>query len=171
MRRPTLPQGAQDTQERAAATRGHPPSHDSASTWEIDGLKVQYIRVQPERFWGIEDVWVDESSRVPITDRERTVLDGFVAPDVFGSLHEIVGALEEHLLEIDMPRLVEYALRYGQGAAIKRLGYVLEQFGVDETVLRPLQEAPIRGYRLLDPQGQVQGPHIARWHIRDNVAA
>ncbi|MGI8551701.1 MAG: type IV toxin-antitoxin system AbiEi family antitoxin domain-containing protein [Dehalococcoidia bacterium] len=77
-----------------------------ASVWEIAGLAIRYVRVQPEHFWGHDNVWVDEFSRVHITDRERTILDGFLAPDVFGSLAEIIGAVEEHLTEIDIARLV-----------------------------------------------------------------
>jgi len=127
--------------------------------------------VRPKHFWGIDQVWVDEFSRVPITDRERTLLDGFIAPEYFGSLQEVVGALQEHLAEVDLTRLVSYALRYGQGAAIKRLGYILEQLGAAPTTIQPLLDAPVKGYRLLDPQGPAGGPHVARWQIRDNVAA
>lgn len=149
---------------------GHRDS-DPASVWEIDGLAIRYFRVQPARFWGFDDVWVDEFSRVRITDRERTVLDGFLAPEVFGSVAEIMGALEEHLTEIEVPRLIAYALRYGQAATVKRLGYVLEALGVPSQVLRPLRDAPIHGYRLLDPQGPDEGRHTATWHLRLNLAS
>lgn len=143
---------------------------EPASTWHVGGLAIRYIRVRHEHFWGFDQVWVDELSRVPITDRERTILDGFIAPDIFGSLHEVLGVLEEHLGEIDIPRLVAYAVRYGQGATIKRLGFVLEQLGVAPDVLRPLREFPVRGYRLFNPQGPEQGPYSAAWRIRDNLA-
>lgn len=140
-----------------------------ASTWEVDGLAIRYIRVRPDRYWGFEETWVDEFSRVPITDRERTVLDAFVAPDVFGSIGEVLGILDDHLPELDLSRLVAYALRYQQGATIKRLGYALEQGGAAPNALRPLRDAPIRGYRLLDPQGADRGPYIAAWNLRDNL--
>jgi predicted transcriptional regulator of viral defense system len=142
---------------------------ESASTWDVPGLRVRYVRVRPRHFWGFEQVWVDETARVPITDRERTVLDGFAAPEVFGSLHEVLGVLEEHLAELDVERLAGYALRYGQGAAIKRLGYVLEGLGVAPSLLSPLREAPIVGYRLLDPSGPEGGRFVAAWRIRDNL--
>lgn len=149
---------------------GHRDS-DPASVWEIDGLAIRYFRVQPAHFWGFDEVWVDEFSRVRITDRERTILDGFLAPEVFGSIAEIMGALEEHLTEIEVPRLVTYALRYGQAATVKRLGYVLEALGVPAQVLRPLRDAPIHGYRLLDPQGPDEGRNTAAWHLRLNLAS
>jgi predicted transcriptional regulator of viral defense system len=142
-----------------------------ASVWEIDGLAIRYFRVQPARFWGFDEVWVDEFSRVRITDRERTVLDGFLAPEVFGSIAEAIGALEEHLTEIDVPRLVGYALRYGQAATTKRLGYILEALGVATDVVRPLRDAPIGGYRLLDPHGPDEGRYSATWRLRLNLAS
>jgi predicted transcriptional regulator of viral defense system len=145
------------------------PSGESASTWEVDGLAIRYLPVRPERFWGFDEVWVDEFSRVPITDHERTVLDAFVSPDVFGSIGEVLGILEGHLPELDIRRLVAYALRYGQDATIKRLGYALEQLDAGPDVVRLLRDAPIRGYRLLDPQGPDRGPYIAPWHLRDNL--
>ncbi len=122
------------------------PSGESASTWEVDGLAIRYIRVRPERFWGFDEVWVDEFSRVPITDRERTILDALVSSDVFGSVGEALGILEDHLPELDVPRLVSYALRYGQDATIKRLGYSLERLGADPEMVYPLRDAPIRGH-------------------------
>lgn len=144
---------------------------EPASTWDVSGRRVRYVRVQPRRFWGFEQVWVDETARVPITDRERTVLDGFVAPDVFGSFDEILGVIEEHLAQLDVEKLIGYALRYDRGAVIKRLGYALEQVGVAPARLAPLREAPIAGYRLLDPSGPEQGPFVAAWRIRDNLAS
>lgn len=144
-------------------------SAEPASTWDADGLAIRYIRVRAERFWGFDEVWVDEFSRVPITDRERTILDAFVSPDAFGSIGEVLGILEDYLPELDVPRLVAYALRYGQDATIKRLGYALEQLDVAPDIAGPLRDAPIRGYRLLDPQGPDRGPYRARWHLRDNL--
>src|SRR5581483_7589415 len=89
---------------------------EPASTWDVPGLRIRYVRMQPRHFWGFDEVWVDETARVPITDRERTVLDGFAAPEVFGSFHEVLGVLDEHLAELDVEKLVAYALRYGRGA-------------------------------------------------------
>ena len=144
-------------------------SDGPASLWEVPGLSIRYVRVQPHHFWGFQEVWVDETARIPITDRERTVLDGFVSPAIFGSIHEVLGVLEEHLTEIDIDKLVAYALRYGRGSVIKRLGYFLEQFDVPSSILEPLRDAPITSHRLLDPDGLDRGPYLARWRVRDNM--
>lgn len=141
---------------------------DPASVWEIDALAIRYVRVQPARFWGLGEVWIDEFSRVSSTARERTILVAFLAPEVGGFIAEVMGALEEHVTEVDVPRLVAHTRRYGQAATVKRLGYVLEALGVAAEVVRPLRDAPIHGYR---PRGPDAGRHTATWHLRLNLAS
>lgn len=153
---------------RMRSKRASDDAH-AASTWEVDSLAIRYIRVGPDRFWGFEQVWIDEFSPVAITDRERTILDGFVAPQIFGSLQEVLGALEEHLAELDLRRLASYAIQYGQGATIKRVGYILEQMGTPSDIVQPLREFSAKGFRLLDPQGPARGKYLSNWNIRDNL--
>jgi predicted transcriptional regulator of viral defense system len=139
--------------------------------WEVGGHRFEYKTVKPEHFFGIEEVWIDRTFRVPITDRERTIFDGFVSPRSFGGMDEVLGILEEHLHELDLPKLVGYARRYGKGSVAKRLGWALEQLEVSEEVSAPLLELPISGYRVLDPTRTNQGKCDSRWMIIDNLTA
>ena len=82
-----------------------------ASIWEVDGLQIQYISMRPARFFGVEEVWVDEHTRVPVTDRERTVLDLVADPSRAGGFGEALSVLEAHHEELDLAKLVSYALR------------------------------------------------------------
>ncbi len=148
----------------------HPGAkYGPANVWAVNHLSIRYIHVTGEHFWGIEHIWVDEFSRVPITDRERTVLDGFVSFHIFGSIREVLGTLEEHIHEINVPHLIAYALKYGQDTTIKRIGYILDQLHVPSEQLAPLAHARKPGYRLLDPQGPNRGRYISDWQIRDNI--
>jgi len=67
-------------------------------------------------------------------------------------------------------RLVQYALRYGVGALIKRLGWSLERMGVDEQVLAPLRAYPVTAWYPLDPRGERRAARSPRWHIVENLA-
>ena len=58
--------------------------------WLVEGMRFQYKRVSKEHFFGIERIWIDQYSRIPITDRERTVLELFVSPKSFGGMGEAV---------------------------------------------------------------------------------
>ena len=139
--------------------------------WHAAGLDFRYVVVTPERFgFGIETIWLDERFRVPITDRERTVLDLFALPRLFGGLGEGLGVLEHASGEIDVPKLVQYALRHGSIAVAKRLGWSLETTGTSSAVLAALQKLPASGYSPLDPGRVRRGRHDRRWMIVDNRA-
>lgn len=141
------------------------------SAWVIDGLRVQLVTVRPERFFGVEDVWVDQRTKVAMTDRERTVLDLVADSARFGGLGEALAILEAHHRSLDLPRLVSYAERYGVAAVAKRLGWALESFGVKGKMLGPLLAVPVKMIQPLDPRRTRVGPVIARWHLQDNLAA
>ena len=140
-----------------------------ASEWNIEGLRIRFVSVVPSRFFGIEDTWVDTRTRVPVTDRERTVLDLFVDPRGRSGISEALGVLEEHAGRLDVPKLVSYAIRLGVASVGKRLGWALESRGIAGDVLAPLLELHLRDAPLLDPRGPRRGTLIARWQLRDNL--
>lgn len=127
----------------------------------------QFVQVKPERFFGIEDVWVNES-RIKITDPERTLLDGLMAPQYCGDFAEVLHAFEVRVPKLDLERIINYARKL-DAATVKRLGWILERQGVESTRLEPLREVPVKGYRVLDPTGPRRGPCHARWMIQVNL--
>lgn len=139
--------------------------------WRAAGLDFRYVVVIPERFSiGIDMIWLDERFRVPITDRERTVLDLFGVPRAFGGLGEGLAVLERTRGEIDVQRLVEYALRYDSIAVAKRLGWSLEETGSSPRSLTPLFKLKATSYSPLDPGRARRGRYDRRWMIIDNRA-
>jgi predicted transcriptional regulator of viral defense system len=147
---------------------GRPASEHHA--WETaGGLRVEYTTVSPARYFGTEEVWVDQRSRVSITDRERTVLETFAHPASFGGIGEGLAILEEHVERLDLGRLVAHALRYGAVSVAKRLGFSLSRAGVPVEVLQPLRSLPVRGVRPLDPGRPAVGKCDGTWGIQDNL--
>lgn len=137
--------------------------------WEIDGIYYEYITVQKKHFFGIEQIWLDEHFQVPITDKERTLLDVFIYPKMFGGMGEALGILENSLPAINIQKLIDYALQYDKKYIAKRLGWALEYFGVSATELQPLLEVPIDYYCRLDPSTPPTGPCDKRWMIQNNL--
>ena len=127
----------------------------------------QFIQVKPERYFGVEKVWIGES-RVMITDPERTLLDGLNMPKYCGDFGEVLHAFEERGPDLDINRIIAYALKL-DAAAAKRLGWVLEHQGVDPAHLEPLARLSVKGYRKLDPSGPRKGPTNRRWMIQENL--
>lgn len=139
--------------------------------WHAAGLDFRYVAILPKRFsFGIESVWLDERFRVPVTDRERTVMDLFALPRLLGGLGEGLAVLERVGDDIDLEKLVSYALRYDSVAVAKRLGWSLEQSGTGGSVLVPLAELPTSHFTALDPGRVRRGPRDRRWMIIDNRA-
>jgi predicted transcriptional regulator of viral defense system len=139
--------------------------------WEINGVSYEYYTVAPDRFFGIEEVWVDEHFRIPIFDRERSLLDGFAAPRLFGSLSEALGILEEHSGELDLEKLARYALRFGKASVAKRVGWALDRLGAPRRVTAPLAKLPMDGVRMLDPTRPRGGRYNERWMVQENLGA
>ena len=139
----------------------------AAEGYSIGGTVYQFIQVKPDRFFGIQKVWIMEA-RVPITDPERTLLDGLSRPRYCGDFVEVLRAFELHARNLDLERVVGYALKLDTATA-KRLGWVLERQGIPSSRLETLARVPIKGYRRLDPTGPREGPRNRRWMIQENL--
>ena len=137
-----------------------------------DGFSVgdttyQFVQVKPERYFGTDKVWIGEA-RVTITDPERTLLDGLSMPQYCGDFAEVLHAFEVRGTDLNIQRIIEYALKL-DAATAKRLGWVLEHQGVDPSKLERPAALPIKGYRKLDPTGPRKGPCNTRWMIQENL--
>ena len=139
----------------------------SGDGYPAGGTTYRFVQVKPERFFGIDDVWVNEA-RIKITDPERTLLDGLLAPQCCGDISEVLHAFETRGPKLDVDRIIEYALKL-DGATVKRLGWILEKQGVTQALLARLLMFPIKGYRVLDSTGPRRGPCDARWMIQLNL--
>ena len=146
--------------------RGATPK-DADPGYQVGGTFYRFVQVKPERFFGIEDVWVNES-RVTMTDPERTLLDSLMMPRYCGDFAEVLHAFDARSPNLDVPRIIRYALKL-DAATAKRLGWILERYGIEPDRLEPLRKIPIKGYRVLDPTGPRRGPCDAGWMIQVNL--
>jgi predicted transcriptional regulator of viral defense system len=139
------------------------------ATWRAYGFEFEFIHVRQVAFWGFDLIWVDPWKQVNITDIDRTALDLVARPDIFGGMSAAIEILESSLGKVNINRLVDYALRYGMGSVIKRLGWVLEKLGVKLNDLEQLKDYPVRRYYLLDPGLDGYGSRNARWQVIENL--
>jgi predicted transcriptional regulator of viral defense system len=146
--------------------RGARPKQ-SGQGFRVGDTTYQFVRVRPERFFGTDKVWIGEA-RVTITDPERTLLDGLTMPQYCGDFAEVLHAFEARGADLDLQRIIEYALKL-DAATAKRLGWVLEDQGIDLSNLERLAALPIKGYRKLDPTGPRKGSTNTRWMIQENL--
>ena len=137
------------------------------------GMKFQIVRVKPRKFFGDHVYHVGEST-VRVTDREKTIIDGLDRPDLTGGVVEIVKALREGDGELNWKRLTEYLRRFGSGALVKRLGFLVEALNLEDApaleVREEWQQLLTAGISKLDPSHPREPHRIAtRWPVAVNL--
>jgi predicted transcriptional regulator of viral defense system len=143
-------------------------SHSVPRNSKLGGITYQFIKVKPERYFGVQKFWVSDV-RVTITDPERTLLDGLMKPQYCGDFSEVMHAFEVYLPKLKLDRIINYALKLDTVVA-KRLGWVLKHYGVPLSKLKKLAALPIKGYRPLDPTRPKKGPCCQYWSIQENLS-
>jgi predicted transcriptional regulator of viral defense system len=134
------------------------------------GTEFRFIRCKPEHFFGTIDHWVNKQEKVKVSDLERTVLDGLRQPEYCGGVTDVAKGLWIRRTDMDMTRLVRYALRLKVGAVMQRLGFLMEVYNLGTAAARARLRGQVNGtYSLLDPVMPPQGKHTTRWHLRLNV--
>jgi predicted transcriptional regulator of viral defense system len=120
--------------------------------------------------WGLARVWRGDR-RVLIADPARTVVDVLDDPALAGGIRLAVEILDAYLADHEWRTLVEYGDRLGNGAAFKRLGYLVEVAGLpDDGITDACRERLTAGIALLDPHSPAIGRRRSDWHVRENVA-
>lgn len=136
----------------------------------IAGVEYRFVYASQRFFWGWDRIWVAAEEQVRVSDLEKTLLDCAVRPELCGGLGECARGLWLRKGDLDENRLVKYIERLGHKAAAKRVGFLLETYGLGEpSTLGAMQSLISRGYDLLDPTLPNEGPHRRRWRLRINL--
>ena len=137
----------------------------------IHGTEFRFVFVPPKDLFGVGTHWITKQDSVRISDLERTLIDGLRQPEYCGGIAEVAKGLWMRREDLKATRVIEYALRLGVGSVIRRLGYLLELYRLaPEQELQRLRSTLTVTYSLLDPVMPEEGPRMARWRLRLNVA-
>ena len=137
----------------------------------ILGTEFRFVRCKRSDVFGTAEHWVEKQERVVVSDIERTVVDGLRQPEHCGGLTEVAKGLAMRRTDVSPRKLVDYALRLEVGAVIRRLGYLMEAYGIGAPQeLARLRETLTSTYNLLDPVLPPEGKFLARWRLRLNVS-
>jgi predicted transcriptional regulator of viral defense system len=136
----------------------------------IAAIEYRFVYASPRSFWGWEETWATPEEQVRVSDLEKTLLDGAVRPDLCGGVAELARGLWLRRDHLDDHRLVEYAKRLGHKAASRRIGCLLQMFGLGEPeTVHALRDFGKGGYDSLDPTLPDEGPHDPEWRLRINL--
>ncbi len=136
----------------------------------IGGTEFRFVRCQRRRLFGTTEHWVTKQETVKVSDIERTVIDGLRHPEHCGGLTEVAKGLWIQREKVEVPKLVQYALRLDVGAVIRRLGFLLELYELGNVgTIERLQHRLTSTYASLDPALPSGGSYLRRWRLRLNV--
>lgn len=107
---------------------------------EISGILFKLIKTLPKRMFGLVKIKIRDSE-VIVSDKERTLVDLFYFPDPVGGLKAAFDILKAQAGKIEVSKLVGYAVRFSSVSLQKRIGYVLENAGISDAILKPLQKS------------------------------
>ncbi len=141
------------------------------ATLQVLGMHFRFVTLPPKRFFGVVQRTVDGKA-FAVTDREKTLLDAAARPDLCGGIAQLAQALSGHHVEVDWVRVDDYLQRWGGGAVVKRLGYLVETLDlpIPEQVsrLERWQGWISQGISLLEPRSDARGAVVTRWNLRIN---
>ena len=136
----------------------------------IMGTEFRFILCKKGSFFGLANHWVDKQEKVTISDLERTIVDGLRQPEYCGGITEVAKGIWMRREAIRTDSLIEYALRINTGAVIRRLGYILELYGIGTQEGRKILLDHITNtYMKLDPILPAEGKFIRKWRLQLNV--
>lgn len=101
---------------------------------KIKGTDLLVRSVYPRALFGLKSVWRGQA-KVNVSDPTRTVLDLLSDPALAGDLQQMANIFRAWLASEhrNLPLLLEYGDRSGNGAVFKRLGFLLELYAPDES--------------------------------------
>jgi predicted transcriptional regulator of viral defense system len=138
----------------------------------IQGIPFYVKTVRQDRLFGTDVVW-RKQTRILVSDPSKTIVDMLNDPKIGGGIRHIFETLKTYLSHErrNDSELIDYAHRYGNKTVFKRLGYLLEVTGLDNTeLITECRKAISPGISLLDPDAPEKGKFVRRWNLRLNVA-
>lgn len=140
---------------------------------EVLGIRFQFVTVTPRKFFGYRRETSD-GKKFQITDREKTLLDCLDRPDLAGGIPEVMKALRGDTDAFDWSHVDAYLERFGSGAVVKRLGFLVEAMRLDipdrDERLADWAGRLTAGLAVLDPSSRRRPRRIeTRWRTRVNV--
>ncbi|MBK8648947.1 MAG: hypothetical protein IPN16_20905 [Gemmatimonadetes bacterium] len=104
---------------------------------------------------------------------ERTLVDGFRDPAWLGGFRHASECLRRYVdssSDTGMAALLGELSRSGNGAAAKRIGFILEHDGASVDVIEQLQNVVTKGLTRLDPAIRQEGRINKRWGLVVNAS-
>lgn len=93
---------------------------------EIQGVRFQFVYHKKERFFGIQDTWIDDYNKVRCSDIEKTLVDSFINPQYSNGMIEIAKAVYLSRNSADTEKIADYFTSAGNKVAARRYAFICD---------------------------------------------
>lgn len=137
------------------------------------GLKIfdtsyLFVQVSESKFFGTSNIKID-GEKVKISNKNKTIADCLDHPGHGGGIDEIARSIYFSIEEIDIEKIVKYALKMGNLTIIKRFGYILDTCSLIEKYKIIFDKIELsKGYSLFDPLSPKKGYYDKKWLLLIN---
>ena len=133
---------------------------------EILGMDFKFVHGSGKKFFGFDSILIS-NVRVKISDKEKTIVDCLDKPKYCGGIGEITKSIFFAREEIDLEKLTGYAIKMGNNAVIKRLGFIIDFLGLDS---KNLVSKISDSYSILDSTKEKTGRYDPKWKLLINIS-
>lgn len=138
----------------------------------IGTMRFKMIKIPSRRMYGLGKIRIKDTE-VTISDKERTLIDMFYFSGPIGGLKKAFEILQEQvkMRQIDITKLIKYAVKFPNVSTKKRIGFALEQAGLKDKTLQPLLKK-VRKTSLvtLYPSKSRKGKINRTWMVIENAS-
>ncbi|MCY3774047.1 MAG: hypothetical protein OXG98_18725 [Gemmatimonadetes bacterium] len=129
------------------------------------GARFLLFHVHKRKVFGTKTVWRG-STRVTLSDIHRTIIDMLHNPKLGGGIQHVSDCLGEYLKKPERSdeSLIAYAEKLGNGAVMKRLGFLTERLSGPSQLTKWCQEQMTTGNARLDSALQCTRL-VTRWRL------
>ena len=140
------------------------------SVKKIQGTNFQFVYHIKEKFFGYENIWINQNEKVCVSSLEKTLVDAVSRPHLSGGVIEIGKAVYESKAKINQQMLFDYFIRNGSHSAKKRYLFLVDLLGMKWTSYHEgLLKNTGTSYPLLDTSGPDQGKKDSRFGLKINI--
>jgi predicted transcriptional regulator of viral defense system len=132
----------------------------------IAGTEYILHTLKPRYFFGLKTIWLG-GVKVKMSDPTRTLVDMLMFPEFCGGIRFIVDVLENYFKSNmkNVDQFIEYLNKAQNGAAMKRLGFLLElNFSDEQKLMAWCAQNLTTGYAKLNPAQRCE-KLVTQWRL------
>ena len=134
-------------------------------TINFENYKIQFIKLKKGKLFGYKRERVD-NKYLFVAELEKLILDCLYLPKNC-PISDVFEALKECKSQIEVVRIVNYAIKMNSNIVLKRLGFLFELLGID--IYEQIRTYINRKYENLSPNHLRKGGKNKKWKLIENI--